>query len=258
MTNLQRPTNALLKTATSLKQKKYRKLERLSTAEGFKLLEEAIDAGIPIQSAYFIQKAIDDQPDLLQKYISAGIECYRISPSEMERMSPLKTPPGCLIVYSTEYEIEPKSEGIILGIHKISDPGNLGAILRTAEWFGVSRVLLAPESAELHNPSTVRGSMGAVFRLPIKEDVDLEKETAALKKKGYSIVIPQTRGGTSPHPVEGKTAFFIGDEQGNMPADILTHADEFITIPRYGSGGESLNIGIACGIMLYALTGDKR
>lgn len=251
MRALDKPPRARTKLVASLKHKKYRRLENLSTVEGNKLISEALSADIPLHSAYFTLRAIEEFTSLAEKLSERGTEVFSISPGEMERISPLKSPPGCLLVYRTGFRLKEIERGLVLGLHRISDPGNLGTILRTADWFGVSRVLLAPESAELHNPLTVRGSMGAVFRLPIVESADLPLEAEKLKKEGYRIIISAAHGGVPAVKMSGKTALFLGDEQGNLPDEIAELADSTITIPRRG-GGESLNIAVACGILLYA------
>ena len=242
----------MIKVVGSLKQKKYRRLEGLSTIEGQKLIEEALISKTPLHSAFFTEKSVEDSPELLRNLKDGGVEIFSVSPGEMERLSPLKTPPGCLVVYKTDFKPVGNETGFVLAVNKISDPGNLGTIIRTADWFGVSRIFLAEESAELHNPSTVRGSMGAVFRVPIFEDSDLTEVISSLKSENYKVIVASTRGGNPPHKAEGKVAVLIGDEQGNLPEELKSLADEEMTILRIGNG-ESLNISIASGILFYVL-----
>ena len=252
MDALKNPSRALSKQAGLLKQKKYRKQENLSTVEGNKLIEEALAADIPLHSVFFTEKCAGASERLIDNLRDNHIDVYGYSPGEMERVSNMKSPPGCLAIYRTDFIPEVKTQGFVLAIHKISDPGNLGTIIRTADWFGASKIYLAPESAELHNPSTVRGSMGAVFRLPIYEDADLSEIIRSLKSDGYFVIHAATEGGNPPHKTERKTAVLLGDEQGNLPDDLKSLADEDITIPRIGNG-ESLNISIASGILFYTL-----
>lgn len=253
MDRLLKPSRALIRLVGSLKQKKHRKLNELSTIEGYKLIEEALTAKTPLHSAFFTERCMEDSRELIQKLNEVEVEIFSISPGEMERLSPLKTPPGCLAVYKTDFKPSGNETGFVLGVNKISDPGNLGTIIRTADWFGVSRIFLAEESAELHNPSTVRGSMGAVFRVPIFEDSNLSEVIASLKSEDYYVIVASTRGGNPPHKTDGKVAVLIGDEQGNLPEELKSLADEEITIPRIGNG-ESLNISIAGGILFYILS----
>ena len=250
--DLVKPPAKLLKLSGLLKKAKYRRQEQLSIAEGDKLIGEALAAGIPLHSAFFTKNAVDEHNHLLSKLQTTGIKVYHLSPSEMERMSPLKSPPGCLAIYRTDFAPIAKGGDLALGLYGISDPGNLGAILRSADWFGVSKVYLSESCAELHNPTAVRGSMGAVFRLSVETGVNLIDRIPELKKEGWRIITSITRGGECPRNIPGKKLLVMCDEQGRLPEEIDTLTDARFTIPRFG-GGESLNVGAACGIILYAL-----
>ena len=253
---LTKPTLSNIKLVSSLKQGKYRRMYKLSIAEGIRLVEEALNASIPLHSAYVTSEVSDINPEIVERLLKKDCPVYHCAPSEMERISTLKTPPGCLLVYQTYFQPKEREGNLTLGLFRISDPGNLGSILRTADWFGVSKVLLSKESAELHHPGTVRGSMGAVFRLPVIAEVDLMEEINELVNQGYKLVVSQTRGGCKPFAVEGKILLILGDELGALPAEIAEAADFHFTIPRIG-GGESLNLASACSILLYALTNEN-
>lgn len=248
-----KPPRALTKLVMSLKRKKYRQDEKLSIAEGYKLIEEALQAKVPLNTLFVTQDTAEAHEDLIKKIQMMKIPVYSASPGEMERLSPLKTPPGILAVYRTDYTPPQRKNGLTVALYKISDPGNLGTIIRTADWFGASKILLSKDSAELHNPSTVRGSMGAVFRLPAEEEVDLPSYLNNLKNQDYKIVLAQTRGGQSPYPVKGKVVLVTSDELGSLPKEIEELADYEFTIHKKGYG-ESLNLASAVSILLYAIT----
>ena len=251
--DLPRIGRALSKLIMSLKRKKYRQLEGLSTAEGVRLIEEALNAGVPLHSAVFTQDGAENNPNLIESIAASNIEIFKTAPAEMERLSPLKSPPGCLLVYKTDYEPAAREGNLIVGCHKISDPGNLGTVIRAADWFGVSKVLLSEESAELHNPSTVRGSMGSVFRMPSESGIDLTARITELKSEGYKAAVALTRGGEKPQRTDDKTILITGDEYGELPPEIEQSADYRFTIPKRGQG-ESLNLAAAASILLYAMT----
>jgi TrmH family RNA methyltransferase len=253
---LPKPTRAQSKLVTSLKHKKYRRLERFSTVEGSKLIEEAISAGVPLHSAYFTLESAQENADLVENLQRFDIEVFNCSPGEMERMSSLKTPPGCLLVYKTDFQPKTRKGNLILGLYQISDPGNLGTLIRSADWFGVSSILLSKDSAELHNPATVRGSMGAVFRIPVETEVDLGERIRFLKKSGWKIVLTVTRQGDPPIALSCQTVLVMSDEYGRLPAKIEEMADYRFTIPRKGEG-ESLNLAVAGSIVMYVLSDNK-
>ncbi|NQS97584.1 MAG: RNA methyltransferase [candidate division Zixibacteria bacterium] len=254
MARLQKVTLSQIKLTASLKKKKYRRLESLSIAEGSKLAAEALKAGIPVHSVFFTAEAAEEHSGLVELIMQRQIAVFSCSPSDMVRMSWLKTPPGCLLVYKTDFQPPPREGGLLLGLYQISDPGNLGTIIRTADWFGVEKMLLSEDSAELHNPSVVRGSMGSAFHIPVETGVDLSSEVESLKRSGYKIAIAVTSSGRPPFPIDKKTALIMGDEMGKLPPEIEGLADIKFTIPRKGCG-ESLNLAAACSILLYVLTG---
>jgi len=243
----------LTKLVMSLKRKKYRMEEGLSTAEGFRLIEEALKEKVPLHSAFFTLEALQQLKETVVKITSQGIKVYKVSPGEMERLSPLKTPPGSLIVYETNFTPAPRKGNIIVALYKISDPGNLGTVIRTSDWFGAVKVILSQESAELHNPSTVRGSMGAIFRIPVETEVDLPAELHRLKSLGYKIAVALTRGGQKPFRIKEDVILVTGDEYGELPEEVVSLANYKLTIPQKG-GGESLNLASAVSILLYAMT----
>ena len=255
MARLQKVTLSQIKLTASLKKKKYRRLESLSIAEGSKLAAEALKAGIPVHSVFFTAEAAEEHSGLVELIMQRQIAVFSCSPSDMVRMCWLKTPPGCLLVYKTDFQPPSREGGLLLGLYQISDPGNLGTIIRTADWFGAGKILLSEGSAELHNPAVVRGSMGSVFRIPVKAGVDLSSEAENLKRSGYKIAIAVTKGGKPPFALSNKSALIMGDEMGRLPAEIEGMADISITIPRRG-GGDSLNLAAACSILLYVLTGE--
>ncbi|MBL7191208.1 RNA methyltransferase [bacterium] len=244
---------SIIKLTGSLKHKKYRQLEGLSTAEGYKLISEALRFRIPVKFALLTQDSIEEYPGLVKGLHEAGIEIFLSAPGEMERISTLKSPPGCMIIYKTGYKPTARDTGLILCLHRISDPGNLGSILRAADWFGVSKVLLSEESAELHNPAVVRGSMGAVFSHPVETDVNIIDIVNRSKSSGWRVITAVTKGGILPHPAQGDTILLMGDEQGNLPPELQKLSDEYISIPKLGKV-ESLNLSSACSVLLYELT----
>ena len=253
MTEFNKPSRALISLVMSLKRKKYRLMEKLSIAEGSRLIEEALQENIPLHSAFFTLPAVESCAGSITAIMEKGGEVYKVSPGEMERLSPLKTPPGSLIVYRTDFTPPERKGKVSIALHKISDPGNLGTIIRTADWFGVTKVILSEESTELHNPSTVRGSMGSIFRMTVDRSVDFVQELANHKEAGYIIAMGVTRGGKNPFRLNEDVILVTGDEYGTIPEEIEAMADHRFTIPQQG-GGESLNLASAVSILLYAMS----
>ena len=135
-------------------------------------------------------------------------------------------------------------------LDNISDPGNVGTILRTCAWFGIKAVLLSKDCAELYNPKVLRSSMGGVFNLNIFENVDLQIEIQSLKSLNYKIYLADMNG-TDYRNVnfEKKTAIIFSSEAFGPTKEIANLSDIKITIPPKGNI-ESLNVSAAAAIIL--------
>ena len=246
------PPKTLLKLAGLLSKKKSRRNESLSIAEGVKLVEEALSANIPLYSVFFTEDKLNEHPDLAKQVEGTGARVYPVGEAEMKKISTVKTPPGIVALYRTDFTPVSRNTGLIVALQGISDPGNLGTILRAADWFGAEKALLSEEAAELHHPAAVRGSMGAVFRLPVVENTDLVTELSGLKASGWKVAVAATRGGQNPRPLK-PAVLLLGDEQGRLPGELEALADVHFTIRKIGSG-ESLNLSAASSILLYEMS----
>jgi TrmH family RNA methyltransferase len=154
-----------LKLIRSLHQKKYRDEHNLYLAEGIKLVKEAlINQPDNIERILFSSKYseyISDVP------VATGIRTTEISQAELERISSLKTPQGILAIMKIpESKMLNRNElgDLTILLDQVSDPGNLGTILRLADWFGIANVICSTGSVEAYNPKVVQASMGAIFR----------------------------------------------------------------------------------------------
>ncbi len=134
----------------------------------------------------------------------------------------------------------------------MNNPNNLGALLRTADWFGFRTVLLSDGSCEATNPKVVRTSMGSLFHLTVVEDVDFEQLLPRLRGR-FQVVGSEVREGISPHPCAAGTALLMGSESHGLPAELLALTDERWRIPGKG-GVESLSLPQAAAIMMYECT----
>ncbi|MBU1150214.1 MAG: RNA methyltransferase, partial [Proteobacteria bacterium] len=139
--------------------------------------------------------------------------------------------------------------GPLLLLHEVSKPNNLGALLRTAHWFGFRTVILSAGSVEATNPKVVRTSMGSLFHLTVVEEVDFEQILPALRGR-FRVVGSEVREGGPPHPCPAATALLLGSESHGLPEGLLALTDERWLI--FGGGGaESLSLPQAAAIMMY-------
>jgi TrmH family RNA methyltransferase len=245
-----------LKYIQSLGQKKYRDEEELFIAEGPKLIKELLqNKNVGIKGLFALNKWVDDNENILR-----GIDVTRISESELERMSQLKTP-NAVIGIIRKFEMkEPITKGkTSLVLDTIQDPGNMGTIIRTADWFGVSQIICSHDCADVYNPKVVQATMGSIARVNIfytdllqwlKDQEQIKIYAAALEGKDVTTM-STLKGGL----------IIIGNESKGIHEELLQLANEKITIPRkarlndkIGQGEtESLNAAVATGIILSNL-----
>jgi TrmH family RNA methyltransferase len=136
----------------------------------------------------------------------------------------------------------------------IADPGNLGTIIRTADWFGVSQVIVSDDSVDIYNEKVVRSSMGSFFNLAIKEVKSLQTELLDIKAASYTVIASQAEGGQT-EPIKGPFCLILGSESHGIPQAIADLADTVMTIPKspQAKSAESLNVGVSCGVLLFQL-----
>lgn len=161
--------NARIDAARELLAKKGRKQQGRFSFEGATLLQEAVDAGVAVQELY-VTKTAYDSVALVRDLERGGVAVYVVDDRAMKRISDVETPSGILAVAPLglcAVEDVVRRPGVVLVLADVNDPGNAGALLRTAEAFGAAGVIVGSLGAEPHLPKVVRSAMGALFRLPI-------------------------------------------------------------------------------------------
>ncbi len=238
-----------LKYIQSLGQKKHRDADGVFIAEGPKLVAELI-AEIPelIMHVYALQDWVEAQP---QRDFSFPVTV--ITEAELEKISQLTTPNQVLALLRKPEEkpmVRLKGELVLL-LDAIQDPGNLGTIIRIADWFGVSQVVCSRECADCYSPKVVQSTMGSIARVQVHY-VDLP---AWLQEQPGVKIYAAALGGEDirevSKPEEG--IIVIGNESKGIRPEILEIADVKLTIPRIGQA-ESLNAAVAAGILMSFIT----
>ena len=238
-------SKTVVKYIQSLGQKKRRDEEGVFIVEGPKLVSDLLESG---NAAIIHIYATTSWLDTNQKYVSEN-EATEISDAELGRLSHLVTPNKVLAVVK-QFPIQKKidiKEKIILALENIQDPGNLGTIIRTADWFGVAQILCSPDCADLYNPKVVQATMGSIARVKVLY-TDLGKWLAAQKDiRIYATTLDGQDITTLKKLQEG--IIIIGNESKGISNEILKLADVKITIPKKGRA-ESLNAAVAAGVVL--------
>lgn len=247
-------THNKLKYYSSLLQKKYRQKEKKFIAEGDKLVTEGIVSGIVPEVIITTRSFYDAQDDYFNSLKDFRIEI--IKAAEFKRLTDTKNPQEIAAVFPfVNKKTGPAgiSGKAAVYLDNISDPGNMGTILRNCDWFGITDVLLSENSVELYNPKVVRATMGSLFHLNLYEEVkvgQLEK----LKSKGYKIICSDIRGeDLYDFNLPEKVIIVFSNEAHGPDSNILEIADHMISIPRRGNA-ESLNVASASAVILAFIT----
>jgi TrmH family RNA methyltransferase len=239
-----------IKYIQTLGQKKFRKQEKLFIAEGPKLVQELLEADPSmVKEVFAVNEWLDEHKKILVKTEVTGI-----SETELERISQLTTPNKVLAIVSQfdeEQEIISKGK-LTLVLDCIQDPGNLGAIIRTADWFGIEQIVCSPDSADLYNPKVVQATMGSIARVKVfytelKEWLEEQKDISI-----YATTLEGQDVTTVKKIKEGIIIF--GNESKGISAEILQLSTVKLTIPGKGKA-ESLNAAVAAGVVLGYLAG---
>lgn len=249
-------SQAQLKKWSRLADGKVRQEEGLFLAEGVKVVEELL-------ASDWQMKAILVMPEKIKYWeklaipASRDIPVYNLIRSQWEKIGQDREPEGIMALVA----IKPvpdfsswltKTAGNILILHEINNPLNLGALARSARWFGFEGIILSSNSVDYTNPKAVRASMGNIFHLTIIPDVDLNAALPEIKKN-FFLIGSDVRQGKSPHPQQKKTALLLGNESHGLPEAILKMADEKWSIPGSGNA-DSLSLPQAAAIMMYECT----
>jgi len=234
----------------SLRDRKARQEHGLFVAEGEKLVDDLITSGLKVQRIYPTAKY---NGPLKQHPLS-----QEIRESDMERITAFKTPsPICAVFAMPEAEDEknfiPKAEWI-LALDGISDPGNLGTLLRTAEWFGMFRVVCSADSVDAFNPKCVQASMGSAGRVKI---LYTDLPSFLHRMPAHIPIFGADMEGQSIYkvPVPSAGILVLGSEGQGLRPEIRNQIKTWISIPRghTGSRPESLNVAIAGSILISEL-----
>ena len=241
----------------SLKRRKGRQAERKYLIEGIRLCEEALAHCATLEQLVFCRESIARNQRLANLYQSAvaqGIPIQQTNWRAFKGMSDTHSPQGVLgsvAMQTWDRESVLNTDGPFLILDRISDPGNLGMIVRTAEAVACAGIFLTRGSVELHNPKVVRATMGAIFRMPIfplQNGCDLLRD---LRRRDIAIIAAHVDG-MAFHDLSEKppVALVLGNEAFGIDPAYLGLADHTVTIPM-AAPVESLNIAVASGILLY-------
>ena len=241
--------NNTIKKIKKLKIKKYREEEQLFIAEGKKFLDFIFEPELIIfKESYEITETVERK---LEKF-----KCKKIKVSEkiFAQLTSQENSQGIIVIYPYVKGSCEKLQNNIVVLDKIGDPGNLGTIIRVADAAGFKDIILTKGSVDCYNEKVVRSSMGSILNMNILYMEENELITF-LKKEKYKIEVTALENDSISYTemqLSSKNAIVFGSEGDGVSQNFLELCDEKIIIPIYGIA-ESLNVAMACGIILYKI-----
>ncbi len=252
-------SNPLYKRLTGLKEQ----LERdACLLEGPRLVAEALDAGVAIREAIAGPRGEERSGALLAMLAAHGVPVSRLDDALLASLSETETTQGILAIAerpATSLAFLDAPRPLVLVAVAIQNPGNLGALLRTAEAAGVAGAFLTRGSADPFSWKALRGSMGSAFRLPLATGLELEAVLERLRERGVPTVASSAEAATRYDAFDwsGPAALLLGNEAAGLPAAVARAATATVSIPMAGDV-ESLNVAAAAAVLLFEAARQRR
>lgn len=247
------PTNNIIKSVERLDERKWRRRDGLFKAEGTKCVLDTLPH-FTLDTLYATRPWLDSH--------EVVVEPDRIcetTPGEMRRMSSLTTPPQVIAVYRIpEWTLSPEAlrHELVVALDTVQDPGNLGTIIRVADWFGVRNIICSRETADCFAPKVIQATMGSISRVRLHY-CDLPETIAAIgAEQVYGTFLDGVTIGDAPLSTEG--IIVMGNEGNGVSPEVSRCVTRRLFIPSYPPGeetGESLNVAIATAITLAKFRG---
>ncbi len=234
--------------------------EGVLVAEGIHLAKEALAAGAAIEAAIVSPRLLGNVEgrDLARRLRESGIPIHEISDATLDALSDARSPqPVVTLVAWRAATLDTVIDGrrgapLVVLACGVQEPGNLGALVRTADAAGATGFLAAPGCAALTHPRAVRASMGSIFRLPVGE-AELKVALDEVKSRGFGVIGADARGAEDYATVDwgGPVALLLGGEGTGLPVEATALLDARVRIPM-APGVESLSVNAAAAVLLFA------
>lgn len=236
----------------SLHQKKYRKETGLFLVEGIKSIKEFTQAPYKIHSIFYV----GEQYNLLPK-LPANINLFEVNNVELSKISTLQTPQGFLAVIhipeTNTLDLKKLRNQFTLLLDGVQDPGNMGTIIRTADWFGFKNIICSEDCVEAYNPKTVQATMGSLARVNVHY-----QNLATLLSNTEIPVFGALLDGNSIYKTNwgNEGLIILGNEGKGITKEVIAKINQPVTIPRFGDA-ESLNVAVSAAIFCSEIARTK-
>ena len=225
--------------------------------DGPHLLEEALECGVAVSIAAFADSALENRlGPLADRAARAGVRTLTADDALFKGLSPAQTPSGVVAIASRpKADLEAtlkRSPQLLVLLEGVQDPGNVGAVIRAAEAFGSSGVIVSSGSADPFGWKALRGAMGSSLRLPVVSHASSDDALRVLRSAGIRVFVAVPRAGFAPSEIDLRqpSAILLGGEGSGIPESLLSSTYERLTIPMQ-LPVESLNVAVAAALVLY-------
>lgn len=253
-------SSSQLKLFRSLRQKKYRDHHRLFMIEGEKMVMELAESStgnsIQILEIYATPEWIESHPSLRS---NRKIPIFEAVPSEIKKASNLVTPQPVIALVSmpkASFSAEELLHAPVLAFESIRDPGNLGTIIRTADWFGIRHIVCSPDSTDLFNPKVVQSTMGAIARVQVHY-LEIEFLLKSIEMRSKTVLGTFMEGeNIYETSLEPNPLILFGNESHGLSGRFDPYIRRKISIPSFspdGKGSESLNVASSVAVICSEL-----
>lgn len=240
-----------IKLVTSLKMKKFREEHGLFIAEGTKIVPELLNSDFQVHSLFGTKTWISENNYLLQGKKELQDRIFEVNSKELERLSQLTTPNEVLALVripEDSLKVDELKGKLTMVLDELKDPGNLGTLIRIADWFGIGNIICSMDSVDQFNPKVIQSTMGSVARVKVHYVCLQDILTAAAKKNlpVYGALLDGKNIYREDLRQEG--LIILGNESKGISGKLLPFISERITIPRFGHA-ESLNVSTAAAVI---------
>ncbi len=258
-------SKAKQKELSSYKMQKVCDMDGVFVVEGPKMCGEALREKMPVKVIVATHEWLVDAQCLLgfdldslsKSVLDSGamllgdLTLFEANDSELERVSGMKTPNQVwmLVKRPTVKEVEWESIDKVLVLDHLQDPGNLGTIIRTADWFGIRHIVCSNDSVSCFNPKVIQSSMGGVFRTHVHY-TPLVPFMSQMRDRGYAIYGAVLNGANVfETEMRGKSLLVVGNESKGISPEVVSLITDAVSIPNIGGTCESLNAAVATAIL---------
>lgn len=249
--------NSLLRRARAVRDGK---IDDLIFVEGLRLCEEALSSKLEIDAVIYTDHIArkDRAANLIQNLNSRAKSSAEVSEKLLESISYTKTPQGIVVLAARPtndeetFAAKQTRSPLLVVLHEINNPVNVGAIVRTAEAAGATGIIATANTADPFSPKALRGAMGSAFRVPIWSGPTFNEALAWCHSRKIGTIAADLSGSTTHMEVDWRksSAIIVGQESTGLSPDQVAAADSSVRIPMHGAA-ESLNVAVATGIILF-------